>query len=80
MESAGPVFAAPGRPFDQRNAGTPLATDSRMMTMMSTPELTLVFLLVVVSLGIAFVWMIWEMEQMTKTRLAKVRRHNNRFG
>jgi hypothetical protein len=45
-----------------------------MLTMMTTPGLTLVFLLIVLSLGIAFVWMLWEMEKMTKARLAKVRR------
>jgi len=50
-----------------------------MLTMITTPGLTLVFLLVVLSLGIAFVWMLWEMEQMTKARLAKVRRDSG-FG
>jgi hypothetical protein len=42
--------------------------------MLTIPGLTLLFLIVVVSLGTAFVWMLWEMEQMTKARLAKVRR------
>jgi hypothetical protein len=79
MNSAGPVMSAPGRSFDQRGAGTPLASDVRMLTMITTPGLTLVFLLVVLSLGIAFVWMLWEMEQMTKARLAKVRRDSG-FG
>ena len=45
-----------------------------MLTMMTIPGLTLVFLLVVLSLGMAFVWMVWEMERLTKARLAKVRR------
>jgi hypothetical protein len=50
-----------------------------MLTMMTIPGLTLVFLLVVLSLGIAFVWMLWEMERLTKARLAKVRRDSG-FG
>ena len=45
-----------------------------MLTMMTTPGLTLLFLGIVVSLGIASVWMLWEMEQVAKTRLAKIRR------
>ena len=32
--------------------------------MLTAPDLTLLFLGVVVGLGIAFVWMIWEAEQM----------------
>jgi len=45
-----------------------------MLTMMTIPGQTLVFLGVVVSLGIAFVWVFWEMEQAARARLAKVRR------
>jgi hypothetical protein len=45
-----------------------------MLTMMTIPGLTLVFLGVVVSLGTAFVWVLWEMEQVAKAWLAKVRR------
>jgi len=44
--------------------------------MLTAPDLTLLFLGVVVSLGTAFVWMIWEIEQMT----SKPRRNGNRFG
>ncbi|HEY1412276.1 MAG TPA: hypothetical protein VGF36_09050 [Rhodopila sp.] len=44
--------------------------------MLTAPDLTLLFLGVVVGLGIAFVWMIWEVEQMT----SKSRRNSNRFG
>ncbi len=42
--------------------------------MLTAPGLTLVFLGVVVSLGIAFVWMLWEVEQ------TKPRRNSDRFG
>ena len=34
--------------------------------MLTAPGLTLVFLGVVVGLGIAFVWMLWEIEQISK--------------
>ena len=34
--------------------------------MLTAPGLTLLFLGVVVGLGIAFVWMLWEIEQMSK--------------
>lgn len=33
---------------------------------LTTPGLTLLFLGVVVSLGTAFVWMLWELEQRSK--------------
>jgi hypothetical protein len=46
-----------------------------MLTMLTAPVLTLLFLGVVVGLGIAFVWMLWEFEQ-----LAKPRRNSDRFG
>jgi len=45
-----------------------------MLSMMTIPGLTLIFIGVVVSLGIAFVWGFWEMERLAKARLAKVRR------
>jgi hypothetical protein len=35
-------------------------------TMLTAPGLTLLFLGVVVGLGTAFVWMLWEIEQMSK--------------
>jgi hypothetical protein len=47
-----------------------------MLNMLTTPALTLVFLGVVVSLGSAFVWLLWEVEPM----LAKLHRNSDRFG
>lgn len=44
--------------------------------MLTTPDLTLLFLGVVVGLGTAFVWMIWEIEQM----MSRPQRSSNRFG
>ncbi|QWG21038.1 hypothetical protein KMZ68_17155 [Bradyrhizobium sediminis] len=35
-----------------------------MLTALTTPALTLLFLGVVVALGAAFVWMFWEIEQV----------------
>jgi predicted negative regulator of RcsB-dependent stress response len=46
-----------------------------MFTMLTAPALTLLFLGVVVGLGIALVWMLWEIEQMSKQR-----RNRDRFG
>ena len=44
--------------------------------MLTTPSLTLLFLGVVVGgLGTAFVWMLWEVEQMSKPH-----RNSDRFG
>lgn len=34
--------------------------------MLSAPELTLVFLGIVVGLGAAFIWLFWEVEQVSK--------------
>jgi hypothetical protein len=48
---------------------------SGMLTMLTTPGLTLLFLGVVVGLGTAFVWMLWEIEQTSKSR-----RNSDRFG
>jgi hypothetical protein len=39
---------------------------SWMLTMLTVPGLTLLFLGVVVGLGTALVWMLWEVEQMSK--------------
>jgi hypothetical protein len=39
-----------------------------MLNMLTAPELTLLFLGVVVGLGSAFVWMFWEIEQQTTSR------------
>jgi hypothetical protein len=47
-----------------RLAGTPLAAG--MVNMFTAPALTLLFLGVVVGLGVAVVWMFWEIEQRSK--------------
>jgi predicted negative regulator of RcsB-dependent stress response len=47
-----------------------------MLSMLTVPDLTLLFLGVVVGLGSAFVWMIWEVEQAA----SKPRRNSNRVG
>jgi predicted negative regulator of RcsB-dependent stress response len=46
-----------------------------MFAMLTAPALTLLFLGVVVGLGIAFVWALWEIEQTSKQR-----RNSDRFG
>jgi predicted negative regulator of RcsB-dependent stress response len=46
-----------------------------MFDMLTAPGLTMVFLGVVVGLGVAFVWMLWEIEQTSKPR-----RNIDRFG
>jgi hypothetical protein len=43
-----------------------------MFAMLTTPGLTLLFLGVVVSLGICFVWMLWEIEQISKQRSLRI--------
>ncbi len=48
--------------------------------MLTAPALTLVFLGVVVSLGTAFVWMLWEFEQTASKSIAKPHRNGDRFG
>jgi hypothetical protein len=45
-----------------------------MLTMLTAPALTLVFLGVVVGLGAAFVWLFWEIEQVSKSH------RRDRFG
>ncbi|HWX05095.1 MAG TPA: hypothetical protein VN926_18170 [Bradyrhizobium sp.] len=45
-----------------------------MLTILTVPGLTLLFLGVVVGLGAAFVWMLWEIEQVSKPR-----RNGDRF-
>jgi hypothetical protein len=42
-----------------------------MLDMLTVPELTLLFLGVVVGLGTAIVWLLWEIEQ------SAARRHGN---
>jgi predicted negative regulator of RcsB-dependent stress response len=46
-----------------------------MLTMLTAPALTLLFMGVVVGLGIAFVWMLWAIEQTSKPR-----RNSDRLG
>ena len=47
--------------------------------MLTAPGLTLVFLGVVVSLGTAVVWMLWEFEQAASKPVAKPNRNSDRF-
>jgi hypothetical protein len=73
--------------FLMPSAGTPLASfrlnwdareahgGSRMFQMLTAPGLTLLFLGVVVGLGVSFVWMLWEIEQMSKSH-----GNSDRFG
>jgi hypothetical protein len=51
-----------------------------MLNMLTAPALTLVFLGVVVSLGTAFVWVFWEIEQTMSKPFAKPHRNGDRFG
>ena len=48
--------------------------------MLTAPALTLVFLGVVVGLGTAVVWMLWEVEQAASKSIAKPNRNSDRFG
>ena len=43
--------------------------------MLTAPALTLLFLAVVVGLGVALVWMLWEIEQVSKPQ-----RNSDRLG
>jgi hypothetical protein len=73
--------------FVMPSAGTPLAFSrfngdareahggSRMSQMLTAPGLTLLFLGVVVGLGVSFVWILWEIEQISKSH-----RNSDRFG
>jgi hypothetical protein len=47
-----------------------------MINMLTIPALTLVFLGVVVGLGTAFVWMLWEIERT----MSKPHRNSDGFG
>jgi predicted negative regulator of RcsB-dependent stress response len=53
-----------------------------MLAMLTAPGLTLLFLGVVVGLGISFVWMLWEVEQLSKPKpqVSGQRRNRGRFG
>ena len=44
--------------------------------MLTVPALTLLFLAIVVALGTAIVWLLWQMEQT----MSKPRRHIDRAG
>jgi hypothetical protein len=46
-----------------------------MMTMMTVPQMTLIFLATVVCLAAAFVWMFWEWQKP-----AQLPRRRDRFG
>ncbi|MGY2905542.1 hypothetical protein [Bradyrhizobium sp. URHC0002] len=50
--------------------------------MLTQPELTLMFLIVVIGLGSAFVWMFWEIEQMVsrQRRMSRQHRKGNHIG
>ena len=49
--------------------------------MLTAPGLTLLFLGVVVGLGISFVWMLWEVENVRpKPQMPGPRRNGDRFG
>ena len=52
---------------------------SGMLNMLTAPALTLMFLIVVIALGAAFVWMFWEIEQMM-SRLRRPHRKGDRLG
>lgn len=46
--------------------------------MLTTPALTFVFLGIVVGLGTAFVWVLWEFEQTSRHGLSKAHRPRDR--
>lgn len=49
--------------------------------MLTAPALTLMFLLVVASLGTAFVWMFWEVEKAkSRRRITGSRPNGDRLG
>ena len=50
--------------------------------MLTAPALTLIFLIVVIGLGTAFVWMFWEIEQTMSRlrRMSKPYRKSDRLG
>jgi len=49
-----------------------------MLNMLTTPALTFVFLGIVVGLGTAFVWVLWEFEQTSRHSLSKAHRPRDR--
>jgi hypothetical protein len=50
-----------------------------MLNMLTAPALTLMFLIVVVGLGTAFVWMFWEIESRRR-RLLRPHRKGDGIG
>jgi len=52
----------------RRSGGTLLAPRGGMLTMLTAPALTFVFLAVVIGLGAALVWAFWEIEQVSKSQ------------
>jgi hypothetical protein len=52
-----------------------------MLNMLTAPALTLLFLIIVIGLGAAFVWMFWEIEQRVSKphRMAKPYRKSDRI-
>jgi hypothetical protein len=55
---------------------------SGMLNMLTAPALTLMFLIVVIALGAAFVWMFWEIEQTISRlrRMSRPHRKGDRLG
>jgi hypothetical protein len=73
--------AAP-RCYQDRCLRNAVRVTSGMLNMLTAPALTLMFLIVVIALGAAFVWMFWEIEQ-TMSRLRRMsgpHRRGNRLG
>jgi len=68
------VYFAP-RPFFDASRWYAACIALWMFTVLTAPGLTLLFLGVVVGLGVALVWMLWEVEQVSKRR-----RNSDRFG
>ena len=54
----------------------------RDVHMTTAPQLTLMFLIVVVGLGTAFVWMFWEIERTMSRlrRMSRLHRKGDRLG
>jgi hypothetical protein len=55
---------------------------SGMLHMTTAPQLTLMFLIVVVGLGTAFVWMFWQIERTMSRlrRMSRLHRKGDRLG
>jgi len=67
MKCTTPVFFIPGPSFDHLRWYV-VCFATGMLDMLTAPALTLLFLGVVVGLGTAVVWMLWEMEQATMSK------------